>query len=30
VETAVVVINAGTWKVGGIDAMAAQMIDYAA
>jgi elongation factor G len=30
VETAVVVINAGTWKVGGIDAMAIQMMDYAA
>jgi elongation factor G len=30
VETAAVVINAATWKVGGIDAMAARMMDYAA
>jgi len=30
VETALVVINAATWKVGGIDAMAVRMMDYAA
>ena len=30
VETAVVVINAATWKVGGIDAMAVRMMAYAA
>jgi len=30
VETAVVVINAASWKVGGIDAMAVRMMDYAA
>jgi len=30
VETAVVVINAATWKVGGIDAMAVRMMNYAA
>jgi elongation factor G len=30
VETAVVVINAATWKVGGIDAMAVRMMEYAA
>jgi elongation factor G len=30
VETAAVVINAATWKVAGIDAMAARMMDYAA
>jgi len=30
VETAAVVINAGTWKVAGIDAMALRMMDYAA
>jgi elongation factor G len=30
VETAVVVINAASWKVGGIDAMAVRMMEYAA
>jgi elongation factor G len=30
VETAAVVINAATWKVGGIDAMALRMMEYAA
>jgi elongation factor G len=30
VETAVVLINAASWKVGGIDAMAVRMMDYAA
>ena len=30
VETAVVVINAASWKVGGIDAMAVRMMTYAA
>ena len=30
VETAMVVINAATWKVGGIDPMAARMMAYAA
>jgi elongation factor G len=30
VETAVIVINAASWKVGGIDAMAVRMMDYAA
>jgi elongation factor G len=30
VETAVVVINAATWRVGGIDATALRMMDYAA
>ena len=30
VETAVVVINAANWTVGGIDAMAVRMMDYAA
>ena len=30
VETAVVVINAANWKVGGIDAMALRMMQYAA
>ena len=30
VETALVVINAANWKVGGIDAMAVRMMDYAA
>jgi elongation factor G len=30
VETAAVVINAATWKVAGIDAMAMRMMDYAA
>jgi elongation factor G len=30
VETAVVLINAASWKVGGIDAMALRMMDYAA
>ncbi len=30
VETAAVVINAATWKVAGIDAMAVRMMDYAA
>jgi len=30
VETAAVVINAGTWKVAGIDAMAVRMMDHAA
>ena len=30
VETAVVVINAASWKVGGIDAMAVRMMAYAA
>jgi elongation factor G len=30
VETAAVVINAGTWKVAGIDAMAVRMMNYAA
>ena len=30
VETAVVVINAATWKASGIDAMAQRMMDYAA
>ena len=30
VETAVVVINAANWKVGGIDAMAVRMMAYAA
>jgi elongation factor G len=30
VETAAVVINAATWKVAGIDAMALRMMDYAA
>src|SRR5688572_18289537 len=29
VETAAVVINAATWKVSGIDAMAARMMNYA-
>jgi elongation factor G len=30
VETAAVVINAATWKIAGIDAMAVRMMDYAA
>ncbi len=30
VETALVVINAANWNVGGIDAMAVRMMDYAA
>jgi elongation factor G len=30
VETAAVVLNAATWKVGGIDAMAVRMMNYAA
>ena len=30
VETAALVINAATWKVAGIDAMAVRMMDYAA
>jgi elongation factor G len=30
VETAVVVINAASWKVGGIDALAVRMMEYAA
>ena len=30
VETAVIVINAANWSVGGIDAMAVRMMDYAA
>ena len=30
VETAVVLINAASWKVSGIDAMAVRMMDYAA
>jgi elongation factor G len=30
VDTAAVVINAATWKVGGIDAMAVRMMNYAA